>query len=155
MLEHVIYASAATQEFGAPQLAELLEKARSANEVAGLTGMLLHCDSDGSFFQVLEGEDAAIEDLLRKLRLDKRHSHLTTLVREPIAERSFKEWTMGFASVSQEKLRRIPGLNDFFQRGATFAELDAGRAKMLLAAFVDGRWRPQHLGAKTAARIRR
>ena len=30
-MEHVIYASVATGEFGAPQLAELLEKARSAN----------------------------------------------------------------------------------------------------------------------------
>jgi hypothetical protein len=154
-MEHVIYASVAASEFGAPQLAELLEKARAANERLGLTGMLLHCDSDGSFFQVLEGEAEAIEELLRKLRLDKRHSHLTILIREPIAERSFKDWTMGFASVSQEKLRKIPGLNDFFQRGGTFTELDSGRAKKLLEAFVDGRWRPQHLGAKIAAKISR
>ncbi len=150
-LEHVIYASVAAQQFGAPQLAELLEKARVANERHGLTGMLLHTDSDGSFFQVLEGEPAAIDQLLGKLTLDKRHSHLTIIIREPIAERSFADWTMGFASVSPEKLRKVPGLNDFFSGGSCFTDLDSGRAKKLLEAFSDGNWRPKHLGAKSTA----
>jgi hypothetical protein len=150
-LEHVIYASVATEEFGAAQVAELLNKARAANELTGLTGMLLHSDSDGSFFQVLEGEPAAIDLLLQKLAQDKRHSHLTIIIREPIAERAFAEWTMGFASVSPEKLRQIPGLNDFFKEGSCFTDLDSGRAKKLLAAFAEGRWRPKHLGAKWSA----
>src|ERR1700733_6276562 len=98
-LEHIIYASAAAQDFSASQLAELLEKARVANEREGLTGMLLHTDSDGSFFQVLEGAPESIDRLLQKLKLDKRHSNFTIIIREPIAERSFADWTMGFASV--------------------------------------------------------
>jgi Sensors of blue-light using FAD len=64
LLEHLIYASVAAQNFEALQLAELLQKARAANERRGLTGMLLHVDSDGSFFQVLEGETEAIDQLL-------------------------------------------------------------------------------------------
>jgi hypothetical protein len=150
-LEHVIYASVAAVEFGAPQLAELLEKARAANKLAGLTGMLLHSDADGSFFQVLEGEPEVIDRLLTKLCADKRHSHLTIIIREPIAVRAFAEWTMGFASVSPEKLRKVPGLNDFFRGGSCFTELDSGRAKKLLAAFAEGLWRPKHLGAKRTA----
>ena len=146
-LEHLIYASVAAQAFGAPQLAELLQKARASNELHGLTGMLLHSDADGSFFQVLEGEPAAISQLWQRILLDKRHSHLTLIIRESIPERSFAGWTMGFSSVSQEKLRRVPGLNDFFRKGSSFNELDAGRAKKLLSAFVEGRWRPKHLGA--------
>lgn len=149
-LEHIIYASVATQDFGAPQLAELLQKARTANERFGLTGMLLHSESDGSFFQVLEGEPCAIDRLLQKLNLDKRHSHLTIIIREPIVERAFAGWTMGFASVSPEKLRKIPGLNDFFKEGTCFTELDSGRAKKLLEAFARGRWRPKHLGVKVS-----
>jgi hypothetical protein len=54
---------------------------------------------------------------------------------------------MGFSSVSPEKLRKVPGLNNFFAKGSSFAELDAGRAKKLLSAFVEGRWRAKHLGA--------
>jgi hypothetical protein len=150
-LEHIIYASVATQGFTALQVAELLQKARVANESDGLTGILLHTDADGAFFQVLEGEPEAIDRLLQKLRLDKRHSHLTVIIREPIAERAFADWTMGFASVSPEKLRKIPGLNDFFKKGSCFTDLDSGRAKKLLAAFTEGSWRPKHLGAKWTA----
>ncbi|HEV2618368.1 MAG TPA: BLUF domain-containing protein [Acidobacteriaceae bacterium] len=147
-LEHVIYASVAAQDFEAKQLGELLQKARAANERVGLTGMLLHTDSDGSFFQVLEGEPEAIDGLLEKLQRDRRHSRVTIIVREAIAERAFAEWSMGFASVSPEKLRAVDGLNDFFRGGSCLAELDSGRAKMLLAAFAEGRWRSKHLGAQ-------
>jgi len=147
-LEHLIYASVSAQNLEASQLSELLQKARAANERRGLTGMLLHVDSDGSFFQAIEGETEAIDQLLEKLLLDKRHSHLTTIIREPIAKRSFKEWTMGFSSVSPEELKRVAGLNDFFKAHSCLTELDAGRAKKLLAAFAEGRWRAKTLGAK-------
>jgi hypothetical protein len=140
-LEQIIYASVATEEFGDPQLAALLQKSRKSNERAGLTGMLLHDKSDGTFFQVIEGEPEAIEFLLQKLLRDPRHSHLTVIIREPIHERSFADWTMGFAGVSSESLKEIPGFNDFFSAGSCFAALDAGRAKKLLAAFAGGRWR--------------
>jgi len=66
-------------------------KSRTSNERVALTGMLLHCDSDGSFFQVLEGEPAALDPLFQKISLDKRHSHVTLIIREPIAKRSFAE----------------------------------------------------------------
>jgi hypothetical protein len=146
-LEHIIYASVATQHFGSSELAELLQKSRTSNERVALTGMLLHCDSDGSFFQVLEGEPAALDQLFQKILMDKRHSHVTLIIREPIAKRSFAEWSMGFSGVSQAQLRKIPGLNDFFRKGSSFTELDAGRAKNLLIAFSEGYWRPEHLGA--------
>jgi hypothetical protein len=54
---------------------------------------------------------------------------------------------MGFSSASLEKLRRVPGLNDFFKDHSCLTELDAGRAKKLLAAFAEGRWRAKILGA--------
>ena len=147
LLEHLIYASVATQHFGSTELAELLQKSRDSNEHRGLTGMLLHCDSDGSFFQVLEGEPAALDQLFQKIRLDQRHSHITLIVREPIDRRSFAEWSMGFSGVSLGALRKIRGHNDFFRKGSSFTELDAGRAKKLLVAFSEGNWRPKHLGA--------
>jgi len=137
----------ATQDFGTLQVSELLQKSRASNELHGLTGMLLHSEADGSFLQVLEGEPEAIDELLRKLVLDKRHSHLTFIIRERIPKRNFAGWTMGFSSVSVETTTNVPGLNDFFRKGSSFTELDAGRAKKILSAFVGGRWRPGHLGA--------
>jgi hypothetical protein len=59
------------------------------NKPLGITGMFLY--SDGSFFQVLEGEAATVDALYEKLDRDKRHQQLTLIIREPIANQAGHE----------------------------------------------------------------
>jgi hypothetical protein len=101
--------------------------------------MLLY--SENNFFQVLEGEPAVVDELFQTISQDERHMKMVTIIREPIAKRSFGEWTMGFADLTSSDLQEITGLNDFFGEGSTIAQLNAGRAKKLLNAFKEGRWR--------------
>jgi hypothetical protein len=143
---HLIYASIATEDFGTEQLTELLNQSREANARLGLTGILLN--SRRSFFQVLEGEPDAVDGLYKKLLVDKRHTNVSQIIREPIARRYFGDWSMGFTSASPEELSHIPGLNDFFGNGSCFTKLDAGRAKKLLTAFGKGRWQAELTGPK-------
>ncbi len=139
-LVHCIYCSAAaTTEFDPKGLQTLLEECRRNNAKLGITGMLLF--QNGSFFQVLEGERTDVEALFEKIAADKRHTRVAKVILEPIEERAFGEWTMGYPKVSAKELAQIPGLNDFFARGSSYIELGEGRAKTLLAAFRDGRWR--------------
>ena len=138
-LIHCVYCSAATRPFAAADLAELLLLARQNNARVGLTGMLLY--AEGAFFQVLEGPAEAVDALYSKIELDTRHAKMTKIIQEPIRRRVFDEWTMGFSAMSREEMETIPGTNDFFRQGKCFADLDAGRAKKLLAAFRSGRWR--------------
>jgi len=138
-LVHCIYASAATEEFTPAELDELLSIARTNNEKLGVTGMLLY--EKGSFFQILEGVREAVEPLYEKISADKRHSRISKLIFEPIEARSFANWSMGHAAVSMNQLSEIEGLNDFFQSGKCFTELDDGRAKKVLQSFKEGRWR--------------
>ena len=146
-LIHLIYASVATQRFGTPELGELLQQARCANDDKPiLTGMLPF--SDGNFFQVLEGNPAEVDKLYRKLELDQRHAQLTVVLREPIVKRYFESWSMGFSQISLDDLKSMDGVNDFFQAGSCFVELNPGRAKKLLAAFADGRWRAKIGGTR-------
>jgi hypothetical protein len=147
-LIHLIYASAATQDFGTAELTALLQQSREANERLGLTGMLLY--SEGNFFQVLEGEPAAVNQLYEKIGRDKRHNQCTLIIKEPIARRLFENWSMGFSRVSSEEIRKIAGLNDFFHDGSCFARLDPGRAKKLLSAFARGSWRAKSAKAAGA-----
>ena len=144
---HLIYASVETQSFSPAQLTELLQKARVENERVQLTGILLY--SNGNFFQVLEGEPAAVDEMYKKLHLDKRLRQLTLIVREPITKRFFADWSMGFSNITPEELTQIGGMNDFFHGGSCFIGLDSGRAKKLLAAFAKGRWRAKLKGDKT------
>ena len=138
-LTHLIYASTASRRFDKQELLKLLENVRAANARCGVTGMLLY--EDLNFFQVLEGPESAITPLFKKIATDKRHTGVVMIIQEPIVERSFADWTMSFSKITREELRSIDGLNDFFGKNSVFSQLDSGRAKKLLAAFQDGRWR--------------
>jgi hypothetical protein len=111
------------------------------NSQLDVTGVLLH--SEGNFFQVLEGDAEVIDSLYAKIARDKRHKNTALVVREAIASRSFADWSMGFASVTSKDVAGIIGANDFFQKKSRFYQLNAGRAKKLLAAFADGRRLPR------------
>ena len=137
-LIHLIYVSTAMQRFSAEDLLQLLNQARTKNARLGLTGMLLY--TENNFFQVLEGEPAVVDELFQTISQDERHMKTVTIIREPIAKRSFGEWTMGFAAVTSADLQDITGLNDFFGEGSSFVQLSTGRAKKLLNAFKEGRW---------------
>src|SRR5271165_867624 len=148
-LMHCIYASAAKRHFETAELAALLQAARKHNDAAGLTGMLLY--TEGSFFQVLEGIPDAVEALYARIARDTRHERVIRIIAEAIPRRAFADWTMGFSEVSRKELARISGTNDFSRHKSSFHGLDSGRAKKLLSAFGEGRWRKTLTGAQTAA----
>ena len=137
-----IYASASDIAFSDAELAELLKIARIRNAGLGVTGMLLYVE--GSFFQVIEGRAEIVDGLFARIEMDNRHKKVTLIIREPIPARDFADWTMGYADVSRTELSTIPGLNDFFLSGVSFNEMAPGRAKILLEAFRQGKWR-RHL----------
>lgn len=139
-LVHLIYTSAAKQKDLSPEeLETILHSSRVNNEKADITGILLF--QDGCFFQVLEGDRQTIEPLYRKISFDRRHTNCMKLIIEPIEERCFGQWSMGYPKITKQQLSEIEGLNDFFTRGKSFSELEEGRARQLLAAFKDGKWR--------------
>jgi hypothetical protein len=138
-LAHCIYSSTATPLFRDDGIEELLAQARTANAEADITGMLLFVDR--SFFQVLEGHPLRIEPIFLKIGADPRHERVTQIIYEPIGRRSFSQWTMGYPKLDNRELHAIIGSNDFFSARSCLDGLQAGRAKKLLAAFANGRWR--------------
>ena len=144
-----IYASLAAPSFKEDELPLLLEKARHANAGLSLTGMLLYIG--GSFFQVLEGEAEAVDAVYARIMRDPRHTRITLIIREPIAQRDFSEWTMGFTEVDRLDAGQLIGENDFFTKASCIDSLDTGRAKKLLGAFRNGRWRLERTGVQRVA----
>jgi hypothetical protein len=138
-LTHLIYSSAATSNFNSADLKTILQAARNKNARLSVTGMLL-CIG-GAFFQVLEGVEAMLFDLFSTISSDPRHKNVTKIIHEPIAQRTFNDWTMGYAELGPSELEAIDGFGDFFRQGQTLADLQPGRAKKLLVAFAQGRWR--------------
>lgn len=145
---HCIYASKAAAGFSEAQLPQLLQNARANNAAAGLTGMLLYVD--GNFFQVLEGEPASVARIFARICSDARHERVTQIIREPIFERQFAEWTMGYARIGLGEAKAHIGENDFFTSATCLENLSPGRARKLLSAFRQGRWRADHTGMHRA-----
>ena len=147
-LIHCVYSSAAHPIFKEHEIPAFLDKIRTANASQNITGMLLYIE--GGFFQVLEGEPVAVDAVYRKIKADPRHERLTLIIREPILERSFGEWTMGFEALGLKEAGALIGENDFFTAASCVAKLTPGRAKKLLAAFRTGRWRAERTGRHRA-----
>lgn len=147
-LIHCVYASTATAGFQEADIPRLLEGARLKNAARGITGMLLFIE--GSFFQVLEGEPGAVDTIYATIAEDSRHTRVTQIIREPIARRSFDEWSMGFAAVGRAEAAQLVATNDFFGSASCLERIDPGRAKRLLVAFGSGRWRTDHTGTHHA-----
>ncbi|MEZ5933372.1 MAG: BLUF domain-containing protein [Alphaproteobacteria bacterium] len=135
-----VYASAASDSFTSADLDTLLTTARARNEAAGVTGILLY--HDGSFLQVLEGEEATVSEVYDRISKDKRHSELSLIFRGTIDERNFGAWSMGF--YRPKDAGELPGFVDIL-RSATTGMLDlqgtADRVRKLIDGFKDGRWR--------------
>ncbi len=136
---NLIYASAAVHEISRETLTSILEVARTHNASRGITGMLLYVE--GSFLQVLEGRRSEVHELYAHISEDKRHRNAIKLIEEVIAERRFENWSMGFANVTREDLKNLPGCNDFFRHGSCFLNMSANNSRKLLMAFRQGKWR--------------
>jgi hypothetical protein len=143
-LIHVMYASSAAADFREHHIPDLLKKARSANQERDVSGMLLYIG--GSFFQLLEGEAAVVDSVYAKISRDTRHTRVTLIIREPILERNFTGWTMGFSTVDPIEAGKLLGENDFFNEASCVTRLDSGRAKTLLVALGKRRWQLERSG---------
>ena len=116
-----------------------MQQARTANGRLNVTGMLLY--TEGSFFQVLEGPPAIVDEVYAKIGLDRRHDRVTKIIYESIPRRSFGGWTMGYSSITKQEIEEIVGLNNFFRKDFDFQQFENERVKKLLFAFAEGRWR--------------
>lgn len=101
-LSHLLYMSYESYFLTEKDLRAILEKAQANNQRYGITGILLY--SQGSFMQVIEGEEKMILRLWGHLHRDPRHKDLRLLFHEKLETRNFPDWCMSFRIVKPEHL---------------------------------------------------
>jgi hypothetical protein len=138
-LRQLVYVSAAAPGFTLSDLEDVLRVSRERNARNGVTGMLLFETS--SFLQVLEGDGTRIEALYNRIQADPRHTNKVLLLREPIKQRSFADWSMGYTQTSLGEIQDASGVNDFFKDAAAIAELNAQKVRKVLDLFRSGSFR--------------
>ncbi|MGV3579781.1 BLUF domain-containing protein [Brevundimonas sp.] len=98
-LERLLYASTATgRTDNLMNVATILAESDRNNARDGLTGAL--AAHEGQYLQVVEGQPAVLDGLLRRLESDPRHKDIRLIDRLPIAQRRFEAWTMANARIT-------------------------------------------------------
>lgn len=111
-LVSLVYCSSATRPFDEHELAQLLAVSRARNSARAITGMLLY--RRGEFVQILEGPRPDVEELMEEIGRDPRHRDVRVLIEEPLHERRFEEWTMGYQSLVAAEPEMAAGYRDSF-----------------------------------------
>jgi len=79
--------------------------ARRRNPAREITGVLYY--NGQAFFQVLEGETAAVDALVEEIRADPRHRDFRQLLRCPVRQRLFGAWSMKYVNGCTHSRRRL------------------------------------------------
>lgn len=149
-LESISYTSAAVRPVSPQEIQHLLARARARNAQESVTGVLLYCD--GSFHQYLEGPPDGLARVYGAISRDPLHHHIFEMLREPIDQREFESWDMGYRGTDA-----IEGMADAVALDALLADesmkLSGGR--LLLNAFwskgLGARYRSALAGGRTLA----
>lgn len=91
-MHQLIYTSEAAPGLTSDDLFRIIEQSARNNPSAEITGFLIY--RGGRFLQLVEGRLIALETLIETLRRDPRHSALTVVSKQAIAQRSFPRWRM-------------------------------------------------------------
>ncbi|MFN2328040.1 MAG: BLUF domain-containing protein [Chromatocurvus sp.] len=133
-LYHLAYVSTLVAPMPSEDVVELLRVARACNEIRGVTGLLLL--RGDSFFQVLEGREDDVHAIFERVVADSRHHRIEVLFEEPLVEREFADWQMGFVELDGVDVSELEGVSDFLSRDADpremFSQLTRSKRLMLM-----------------------
>ena len=91
-------------------LVDILNVSRNNNQKNSLTGMLLY--GEGTFIQVLEGEEQVLDKTYEVVKADDRHKNIIKVAEGNIEKRNFPDWSMGFKSANKQELAELGGFTD-------------------------------------------
>ncbi|OWS71846.1 hypothetical protein CBI30_05185 [Polynucleobacter aenigmaticus] len=101
----LIYVSSAVMNFARPEFMELALHTGARNVKFGITGMLVF--KDGSFMQVLEGNEEIIKTLYAKIEVDPRHTLVSVIHEGEISMREYGSWAMTYFNHDTEQYDHI------------------------------------------------
>lgn len=147
-LIQVIYVSAAASDISEHDTAELLKEARKTNRRNDVSGIMLY--AGGCLLMLLEGEAHKVDAASRQIVAWK--CEMRAIYREPVAEREFPDWVMGFEAVALAEAARLLGEPLVLDAASGFAGIEARSAKTLLSILGRRRWQSDRSGMFRAIR---
>ncbi len=98
VIRTIIYISNAVKLFEEKQLIRLFYQSAHNNISNNITGILLY--NEGTFIQILEGKEEALNKLFKTIHRDRRHNNITKILDRRIGKRLFKNYRSGFSTLN-------------------------------------------------------
>lgn len=100
-LKSLTYTSWARPSISDGDVEDILKSAHTNNPLDGISGVLIF--NGGAFMQVLEGSEQAIDEMVERLRRDKRHSNFFIREERLVTERAFPDWSMAYLRLRDDE----------------------------------------------------
>lgn len=104
----IMYSSQATEPMTVTDLEKILTDARAGNEARNVTGVLVYVD--GVFFQILEGDQAVVRNLMANIASDTRHQSVKVFYDAQVDVRAFESWSMAYLGPTAQEMSTWAGL---------------------------------------------
>jgi hypothetical protein len=104
----IMYSSQATKPMTVTDLEKILTDARAGNQSRNVTGALVYVD--GVFFQILEGDQAVVRDLMANIASDTRHHSVKVFYEAQVDVRAFESWSMAYLGPTAQEMSTWAGL---------------------------------------------
>jgi Sensors of blue-light using FAD len=104
----IVYSSRATHPMSAESLKKILTDARIGNEKHHVTGALIF--TEDVFFQILEGEENVVRQLMQSIKKDSRHASVKVFYEAEVDSPAFGSWSMAYLNPSNEEIKIWSGL---------------------------------------------
>ncbi|OOQ61418.1 BLUF domain-containing protein [Mucilaginibacter pedocola] len=109
-MKYLIYLSTAVDLLDEQEIHNLLAKSRARNASNDITGILLY--HEGNFIQLLEGEQAKVDETLERIAGDPSHKNIIVIDEGDLDERNFGAWSMGYQKATAKELADIEAYTD-------------------------------------------
>jgi hypothetical protein len=102
-LKSLTYTSLASLDLDGGDIEAIHAKARELNALDGISGLLVF--NGTHFLQIIEGSHQAIDDLVERLRRDRRHSAFEVRDEREVESRAFPDWSMELVRVTTDRFQ--------------------------------------------------
>lgn len=149
-LKQIIYVSSSIELREPDELDGLLRVSRTRNARDGISGLLLY--HEGSFMQLIEGGENAVDALFSRIADDPSHHNIIRLHDGPVAGRLFPTWSMGFAPLDMSRLSETEAAASFHDIRRNLADLLA--TDLRAGTLIDSYFRMFHASHLPAGTVR-
>lgn len=98
-LYRLVYVSTARDDLSDADIASILDTSQSNNHERYITGFLVH--NGKQFMQALEGEEAEVHAIYKRILNDNRHSGVIQILGERMSTRAFPDWAMNYYRIDE------------------------------------------------------